>query len=560
MDSTMPIIKPSPRPQVRVGLSKNQKPAPLHKQFREKAKEPESITAPPLSSDEEAAYDRARGDSSDDDEDEPPRGQIVPTVFNSTSNPRRSTREKVNPSSQGKKITSSYQTDESSGSARSKRPAEESRGDSHFTDELGFTKKQKLSGRKRAATYGSKSSSQARSSQPKGSQKSAPRSSAAESPAKKTFVGHDSSLSPERARPPQFKMYRDITPEKKTPARSFTKPPSAGSSPESRQKVTFRHGSAVTDDSPEKPKFKRLNVEGEPEIEKPNSTNGKRATRQTRARTKTRKRQDSPQIAEEEFTQRPTFKMHMLDESDDSGDGGAKVVILSESKITDHEEGEGEEEDIDLRSRATGPAQCPMCHEAVDPELLAKHSDRGRMNIRKQTAFCRLHKRKTALTTGDEKGYPKIEWGEPLDARFGAHEAFLRDVLEGARPSHYADVLRQKVEAGKERTLLKTEDSLTPGYYGPRGLRAMTEFIMRALAAVVRKRAVEDRLVSARGYTGYVQAVLVPELAVRLIAEDMRVGEEEARKVMRESIEYGELMYEDVGDVITGVSDEEEGF
>ena len=191
-----------------------------------------------------------------------------------------------------------------------------------------------------------------------------------------------------------------------------------------------------------------------------------------------------------------------------------------------------------------------MCHETVDRELLEKHSDRGRMSIRKQTTFCRLHKRRTAASSGSARGYPTtIDW-EGMEGRLAGHEAFLREVLEGQRASHYASVLRRKVEAGRERTLLKAEDSVTPGYYGPRGLRVMTDFVVRRLARPLRRRAVEDRLVAARGYTAYVQAVLVPELAARLVMEDMGVSEPEARDVLRDSIEVGELLNEDIGDVV----------
>jgi len=47
---------------------------------------------------------------------------------------------------------------------------------------------------------------------------------------------------------------------------------------------------------------------------------------------------------------------------------------------------------------------------------------------------------------------------------------------------------------------------------------------------------VQDKLVSARGHTTYVQAVLVPELAVQLIMEDMSVNQEEARAVLMDSV------------------------
>src|SRR5262249_2532417 len=103
--------------------------------------------------------------------------------------------------------------------------------------------------------------------------------------------------------------------------------------------------------------------------------------------------------------------------------------------------------------------------------------------------------------------------------------------------------------------LFKSEDNLTPGYYGPRGLRTMSEGIIRRFSTILRRRAVEDRLVSARGYMGYVQAVLVPELTVRLIMEDMKIGSEDARRVLGESVGLGELLSEDVGDVVAANED-----
>ncbi len=241
-----------------------------------------------------------------------------------------------------------------------------------------------------------------------------------------------------------------------------------------------------------------------------------------------------------------------MDDLNDPIDYDDKIIELEPGLRDDNDE------DVDLlATQVPKEARCPMCHELVDPELLEKHSNNGRMNIRKQTAFCRMHKRRTALNSGTERGYPKIDWST-IETRLTGHESYLREILEGSQPSHYATVLKEKVESGKDRTLLKMEDSVTPGYYGPRGLRVMTDFIMRKLSSVVRKRAVEDRLISARSYTGYVQAVLVPELAVRLVMHDMDIGEEEARDVLRDSIEVGELLYEETGDVVANASEDED--
>ncbi|KXJ95997.1 RTC4-like domain-domain-containing protein [Microdochium bolleyi] len=193
-----------------------------------------------------------------------------------------------------------------------------------------------------------------------------------------------------------------------------------------------------------------------------------------------------------------------------------------------------------------GAAQCPMCHAAVDPALLKKHTGVDRMSIRQQTAFCRLHQRKEA-SSGTT--YPKVDWAG-IDRRLGSHRGFLKKILEGRQPSHYADTYQDKLKDKTQRTLFKSGDALTPGYYGPRGLRVMTEFVVRDLGDVLRKRAVEDMLVSSRGHTRYVQSVLVPELAVCLIMEDMSVSVRRARAVLEESKAVGELLNEDVGDFV----------
>ena len=57
------------------------------------------------------------------------------------------------------------------------------------------------------------------------------------------------------------------------------------------------------------------------------------------------------------------------------------------------------------------------------------------------------------------------------------------------------------------------------------------------------------------GVSGFVQAVLVPELAEQLIMEDMKVSRERSREVIVESAELGELLYPDVDDKVHEVAD-----
>lgn len=70
----------------------------------------------------------------------------------------------------------------------------------------------------------------------------------------------------------------------------------------------------------------------------------------------------------------------------------------------------------------------------------------------------------------------------------------------------------------------------------------MLQWLVTQFMTRVRKRATADKTVRATGPTGYMQAVLVPELAVMLVMEDIGVDDEQARVVLKESAELGELL------------------
>ncbi|KAI0160276.1 RTC4-like domain-containing protein [Xylariaceae sp. FL1272] len=255
---------------------------------------------------------------------------------------------------------------------------------------------------------------------------------------------------------------------------------------------------------------------------------------------------------DEDMSQRPVFTMPDLDDFD--GDHNTNSQSTP-SALGDLESIEIEAEELQ-GTDGVALTRCPMCNDVVDPELFKKHCPKGKMNISKQTAFCRLHRRLSASRTETDKGYPNIDWNA-IEDRCLAQVEILKDILEKKRASHYRGVFKEKVESGKNRTLLTSQDNLTPGYYGPRGLRVMTEFIMRTLTSVIRKQAVEDRLLSARSYTGYVQAVLVPELTVRLIMEDLSTTEDKARDILEESAEIGELLHEEKRDVVKNIEEKD---
>ncbi|KAM7205779.1 RTC4-like domain containing protein [Naviculisporaceae sp. PSN 640] len=202
---------------------------------------------------------------------------------------------------------------------------------------------------------------------------------------------------------------------------------------------------------------------------------------------------------------------------------------------------------------------CTMCDEEVDEKVRRKFDEKNpgsRFNFRREQKFCLFHKKQSAKETWKLKGYPEIDW-KRLDKRIAKQHNFLQAILEGG-DSYYGDVLKQSVKSGQNRTLLKSDQNMTPGYYGIRGLRVMTENLTYKFSRLLRERAVQDRLISSRGYMGYLQSVLVPELAVQLIKDDMSVSEEKAREIMAESSAVGELINEELKDVVRESDDEKD--
>lgn len=187
-----------------------------------------------------------------------------------------------------------------------------------------------------------------------------------------------------------------------------------------------------------------------------------------------------------------------------------------------------------------GMASCPICEEQVDKEWLKDFSKNQYMTIRRQMAFCHMHKMKTARSTWEAKGYPSIVWGS-LEQRIQQQHNYLESLIRG-EPSNYGGLLWEKIMKGESKTLLTVKDYPTPGYYGLRGMSLMTETITGMFSTLLRERAPQDKLISARGYMIFVQLVLVPELAVRLIQEDMSLDQVGARKVMEESRAVGEIL------------------
>ena len=81
------------------------------------------------------------------------------------------------------------------------------------------------------------------------------------------------------------------------------------------------------------------------------------------------------------------------------------------------------------------------------------------------------------------------------------------------------------------------------------------EYVTSEFAKQTRRRAESDRLISASGVSGFIQAVLAPELVVMLVKDDMKVDDEHARAILRDSADVGNLLNEEEDEFIKDVEE-----
>jgi len=217
---------------------------------------------------------------------------------------------------------------------------------------------------------------------------------------------------------------------------------------------------------------------------------------------------------------------------------------------------------------------CDICGDSVSLLLKQEFEDRythGKaLDYKWQQRFCRHHKVETARKVWTDRGYPEIKW-ETLGRRLRGHHENLVAVLQGATHSVYRDRLQKVVDSRATRSArtayIKSADAgdddgleIKPGYYGPKGEKVMTEHILSDFSRELRDIAIKDSLVAASGVaggvSGFVQAVLVPEAAVLLVKDDMKVDVQQARKILAESWELGELLNEEADEKVESVDSE----
>ncbi|KAL7272859.1 hypothetical protein RUND412_004324 [Rhizina undulata] len=205
---------------------------------------------------------------------------------------------------------------------------------------------------------------------------------------------------------------------------------------------------------------------------------------------------------------------------------------------------------------------CKLCQEPLPIGYLNEWRDMDgnlrRIKMAKWSEICCRHKKSALHKEWEEKGYPEIDWSN-LKTRVIKYRCLLVGIIENNIPSPFRKVFaqQQKETGGNVAKLLKRDAQLQyPGYYGPRGSNILLHTITMDLGTKVGNAAKSDALIRRGGVAAFIQTVLVPELAVRLIMEDMKAGEETARKILEESRDIGEKLH--MEEALTDIYDDDD--
>jgi hypothetical protein len=158
--------------------------------------------------------------------------------------------------------------------------------------------------------------------------------------------------------------------------------------------------------------------------------------------------------------------------------------------------------------------------------------------------ICTEHKAVSLREEWMERGYPEIDW-KGMKKRIETHYKPIKAIVHGETESPFMAIFKQQEKdvRGNPILLIQKDHRLQyPGYYGPRGANIMLHWLLRRFGNEITTRNNETSNLAHSSAAAFVQAVLVPEMAVRLIMEDMKITEKRAREVLEESRSIGEIL------------------
>jgi len=172
--------------------------------------------------------------------------------------------------------------------------------------------------------------------------------------------------------------------------------------------------------------------------------------------------------------------------------------------------------------------------------------------MRARLVYCKRHDDAAVLNWGIKKGYPRSINVTDLDTRIKKLKGEVHRLLSGGNESQFLAQLKMRVEgrlAAQPMIRIRFFEGCLPGYYGPMGAEIIADRMIRDFGKYVSsEKSLVDGVRFCGGPMGFVSSVLVPEVAVRLIMEDMNVNWEEACQIMRDSVIYGDVVNPKVED------------
>ncbi|EMC95265.1 hypothetical protein BAUCODRAFT_157740 [Baudoinia panamericana UAMH 10762] len=231
---------------------------------------------------------------------------------------------------------------------------------------------------------------------------------------------------------------------------------------------------------------------------------------------------------------------------------------------------------VEVRCAAPRSPECAICGDAVMPSLREdfedQHGLRGvAFTYKWQQRFCRYHKLHHARDVWEQRGFPDIDWdGLPTRLKQRKHTTHIKRVISGEIESSFRREWEAKVKKGARSLQQAADDDdgarrASAGYYGPRGEKLMSDHILASFGDLLRNHAAKDKLIASAGVSGgvsgFVQSVLVPEIAVSLIREDLGAKKvRDGEQILLLSAELGEMLHPELDDLAVtrpNVSDDE---
>ncbi|KAH9820207.1 hypothetical protein DFH28DRAFT_885952 [Melampsora americana] len=257
--------------------------------------------------------------------------------------------------------------------------------------------------------------------------------------------------------------------------------------------------------------------------------------------------------------QDPTLEELQLDQDENTqNDDSSSEFSLTLRQIP-------EELDHDSNSQDGNDDNAPICPFCNDPlpsqlseklqsllESLLKRSHRVSLSMSDTIAFCAMHNAETVyVPIGIENGWPLSIHFDDLSERVEKYIPDLKQIINHQIESTYLNgALHILQRYGARQMDSVWHGDLTfhleqPGYYGGRGL----EIIYRTLHWHFLRHQAPDQLQSIKSAPlspdSWVRTVMIPEVSLRLIAEDLKVSilDPKAKNTLESSRAYGMAMF-----------------